>query len=454
MAITYNPELYLEVRRFIEDHVDFIEEDEYDILTAKVFESWLITKVQELGYVFFVGPPRSGKTRALEVMATLCYNSKMAAYMSTATIYRLLDMGYATLFLDEIQQYLTETRMEFLALLNAGQRKGARAWLLVLVEKEWVPTPFKVFGSKFLASTRDTAEALATRCIIIPMMKNIRTVPLRIDRPRAELLAGRLNRYANSVQDMDLPDMEDLFMERGFRDYRNIEAFINLAAVTPPEYRGNIITYAKTVDDQIAEEEGVTQYADLYAAIEYAWASAHGGKLAINAIAEAYNDGRPEQETMTNRAIGGAVNVMGLRKKCRMTGGRVGRYISQRTMDRLRRRYGSRQTTLDVPHEEPHEGIHPLEGSLASLPSLPQQDNSTTSECSEDSEAPQGYIPDQEDQLFIDAANILEVHGGSMEQQALFNLLHRMGYHLGQASLTLRGSPRFVFRGMDVNLVT
>jgi len=453
MEITYNPALYLDVRQFIEDHVDLIEEDEYDVLTAKVFESWLITKIVELGYVFFVGPPRSGKTRALEIMEALCYNSKMAAYMSTSTIYRLLDMGYATLFLDEIQQYLTETRMEFLALLNAGQRKGARAWLLVQMKEEWIPTPFKVFSSKFLASTRDTAESLATRCIIIAMMKNVRTVPLRIDRPRAEALASRLNRYANSVQDMELPDLEALFLELGFKDYRNIEAFINLAAVTPPEYRTHIIAYAKAADDQIAEEEGVTQYADIYAAIEYAWSSATGGKVSINAIAEAYNDGRQEQEILSNRAIGGAVNVMGLRQKCRMTGGRVGRYISERTLNRLRRRYRYGQATLDEPDEAPEGGHTPPDASLTSLPSLPQQDTGEGDEHSEDSEAVQVVCPGPEDQLFQDAREFLEVNDGSMLQRDFFGCLTGLGYNQQQASKLLRTDARLAFRGLTVTLM-
>ena len=356
MEFPYNPGLYIDVRQFIEDHLDLIEDEEYDVLTAKVFESWLITKVKELGYVFFVGPPRSGKTRALEVMTVLCYNSKVAAYMSTACVYRLLDQGYCTLFLDELQQYLTENRMDFLALLNAGQRKDTPAMLLVPLKDEYIPTPFKVFGSKFLASTRDTAEALATRCIIIPMMKNVRTVPFRIDKDRAETLSSRLNRYANSVQDAELPDLVNLFLERGFRDYRNIEAFINLAAVTPPEYRDHIITHAKAIDDQITEEESSSLYAEVYGALEYAWASAEGGKVSINAVAEAFNDGRPEQEVRSNQSIGGLLNIIGLRKKCRMPGGRKGRYVSERTMKRLRHRYGYGQTTLkpDTPLGEGH----------------------------------------------------------------------------------------------------
>ena len=431
MSFEYNPQLYLDVRQFIEDHLDLIEEDEYDVLTAKVFESWLIHKVQETGYIFFVGPPRSGKTRALEVLSKVCYNSKMAAYMSTATIYRLLDMGYCTLFLDEIQQYLNEEKLEFLALLNAGQRKGPGAWLLVPLKNEWIPTSFKVFGSKILASTRDTAEALATRCVIISMMKNVRTVPLRIDEDRAETLSNRLSHYVTKVGDVELPDMEALFLERGFKDYRNIEVFINLVAVTPPEYRSHIVEYAKAIDDQITEEEGITQYADVYEAVEYVWKSAKGGKISVNDIAEAYNDGRPEAETLSNQSLGALLNIIGLRRVCRMPGGRMGRYASERTINRLRRRYGPSQVKLDEVKEEDKEEAPPVGASPASLPSQPPREVG----------------------LFTDAITLLEAHDNKMYQTAFFETLVELGYDHMQADRWLRADSRFAFMGTQVKLV-
>jgi len=346
MAFPYDPDLYLDVRQYIEDHLDLVEEEEYDVLTAKVFESWMPFQIEAVGYIFFVGPRRSGKTRALEVLAELCFNPTMAAYMSTATMYRMLDRGWCTLFLDEIQQYLTEDKMGFMALLCAGQRKGQKAWILVREDKEWVPLGLNVFCPKFLASTRDTAEALATRCIIITMMKNVRTIPLRIDQERAKKLHKRLNLYATKAAKTKWPDLEDTFMQMGFRDYRNIEAFINLAALTPPIYRQRIFDYAKAIDDQIAEEEGLTMYAEIFAALEYAWAQVKGGKVSVNAVAEVYNDGRPEQETLQNRRIGSLLNIIGLRKKCRMSDGKIGRYISERTMKRLKRRYGTGQMKI------------------------------------------------------------------------------------------------------------
>ncbi|GAH32547.1 unnamed protein product, partial [marine sediment metagenome] len=75
-------------------------------------------------------------------------------------------------------------------------------------------------------------------------------------------------------------------------------------------------------------------------------------------------------------------------------------------------------------------------------------------EHTERSEAVQGVPLEVDDPLFTEAANILEVNGGSMTQALFFKALHGSGYHLGQASLMLRADKRFAFRGMDVSLVS
>jgi len=334
-------DLFLEVRDFLENHIDLVEEAEYDILTAKVFETWLIDRFSEVGYIFFLGPPRSGKTRALETLASICYNPLIAATMSAAAIYRTLDKGPATLFLDELQQYLQDDKTTFLAVLNAGQRRGQKAILVVRTGDGYDTQGFEVFGPKFMASTEETTHALATRCVPITMVKNTRRVPLRINDERAVQIKNKLSKYVHDIRGDKIPDVEPLFMERGFSDYRNIEAFLNLVAVTPPKFRGRILDYAKQIDDNIAEEDGLNFYSDLYGAVHHAYLNAKGGKISIAAITEAYNDGKEEQEKVANRTVGSQVNIMGLNRKCRMSDGKMGRYISETLMKRLSRRYGA-----------------------------------------------------------------------------------------------------------------
>lgn len=55
-----------------------------------------------------------------------------------------------------------------------------------------------------------------------------------------------------------------------------------------------------------------------------------------------------------------------------------------------------------------------------------------------------------DDQLFVDAASLLEINGGSMEQRLFFSALTNIGYNQTQASEVLRGDTRLDFRGMDV----
>jgi len=175
-------DLYREIIEFLEIHVELTSEAEYDVVATKIVETWLVSKINELSYINFVGPPRSGKTRALEVIAALSHDSLIAATMSAPAIYRSLHERSASLFLDEIQQYLNEDRSTFLAILNAGQRKGQKAIITVKAGDGWVAQEFEVFGPKFLATTQSTADSLSTRCITIPMTKNTYRVNFRIDK--------------------------------------------------------------------------------------------------------------------------------------------------------------------------------------------------------------------------------------------------------------------------------
>jgi hypothetical protein len=344
--------LYLEIRKFIEDHLDLVEDAEYDILTAKAIESWLIEKFDTVGYLFFIGPPRSGKSRAEEVLASICYNSLLSATMTGPAIYRTLDKGTATLFLDEIQQYIKDDKATFLAILNAGQRRGQRATIVVKTREGYEAKTFEVFGSKILAATDLPTEALSTRCIMIPMVKNSRKVAYRIDNDKAQLLKRKLAKFKEDWKDKEIPNLEDIFLNNGFHDYRNIETFINLVAVTPEKYRDRILSYAKGIDEQIAEEDGINFYADLYKAIKKALPKMKSGKLAINDIAQAYNEDLPESEQLSNNEIGKHVIIMGLKNKCRMSDGSAARTINERLMERLRRRYSPLQTKIEEKTEE------------------------------------------------------------------------------------------------------
>lgn len=349
----YDPELYGEVLQFLKDHIDLVEEAEYYILTSKIFESWFIIKFDEIGYIFFCGPPRSGKTRALDVLSLLCYNSIMGGHMSRPAIYRILDkfcqegMG-CTFFLDEMQQYLSDKKTEFMAIMNCGQRRGQKAFIAVRGSDDWDVKGFETFSPKFLASTKDTHATLLSRCIVITMIKNIRKMPLRIDKDIAKKLKERIDKYVSIMYQKNFENVDKLFEEMNFRDNRLIELYVNLIKVTPPIYRKRILDYAKRTDDLIYEQDGISELAEVFDSLCWAYDNhGKGGKVSISHISEAYNDGRVEQEQLTNREIGTILNTLGFRRKCRLSNGRMGRYVSEKELNiQKQRRFRTGQQIL------------------------------------------------------------------------------------------------------------
>jgi hypothetical protein len=61
-------DLYCEVRGYGYDHVDFIEDPLYDVVTCWILLTYRFNDFDVCPYLFLLGPRESGKTRALEVL--------------------------------------------------------------------------------------------------------------------------------------------------------------------------------------------------------------------------------------------------------------------------------------------------------------------------------------------------------------------------------------------------
>lgn len=364
--------LYVEVLNYVKTYIDLFKERQYDVLTAKIFESWIVDQLNTLGYVFFIGPHGSGKTRAEETMEKVCKNSLFAATMTQATLYRALEEFKPTMFFDEVQQYLKDDRQGFLAILNAGQRRGQKAFIMVKGGDGWVMKAFEVFGPKFLASTQTTVATLASRCIVINMYKAPRRMPLFFDEERAAELKGKLKKWAEDFKEKGLPDVQALFKD--FRDNRTVEAFINLVMVAPLTYRQRIIDYAKEVEGQVLQDDRLSFYAELYQAVKkgkeavellknsppvegarkVTEESSPEDLVMIHFIKEAWDADHPDNE-IASQQLGKALSIMGITQKWRdsRTGHR-GRIISDEVLTRLATRYDSEH---EPPPEDPPEEV-------------------------------------------------------------------------------------------------
>lgn len=162
-----------------------------------ILSTWFIDQLPVAPYLAFVGPPGSGKTRALQVLNLLCRRSLLTADISSAAFHKLCDRIYPTLLIDETSTL--KNKHELMHLLRSGFTNG-----LVSLHAKGAS---KMFGAKVMSwlELPDDA-ALNSRCLIIPMKTSVRRDLFSLDDPRIQqssyalrraLLRLRLERYNN-----------------------------------------------------------------------------------------------------------------------------------------------------------------------------------------------------------------------------------------------------------------
>jgi len=332
-------QLFNEIRTFFSEHLDVSNELLFDVYAAFTLATWRAENFTVVAYAFFLGPLASGKTRALECFHRLCYRAIMAASMSAASLFRVLEAWHSTLLLDETEIYNRESMVEVLALLNSGYRRGQYA---IRIEKLEDGCPqigmFDTFGFKVLAGTEELAATLQSRCIITTMSKAMRHINLFIDEEKAQDLRNKLLMYR--FRNLGKPQNFDVSRLNGyFNNARVIELFVSLLHVAPTEeIRERLIKCMKQITQSRLDEEQASLEARVFDAVLKCEDAINCSKISTQAITEAFNFGLPEKEQLKSYQVGRKVAALGF-EKCRFSGGKSGFFWNSKHIERLKARY-------------------------------------------------------------------------------------------------------------------
>ncbi len=335
--------LYSEIRAFIMDHLDVPNDLYYDVYTCFAMATWRAEDFKVVPYIFFLGPMASGKTRGLECFNHLCYRPILAASISAASLFRVLEAWHPTLLLDETEIYNKENMAEVLSLLNSGYRKGQCA-LRIKGTEQGNPeiATFDVFGFKALAGTQELADTLQSRCIITAMSKAVRQLNIFIDEAKAQELRNKLltYRFLNLGNADDNMIVNFLQENQGFRNARVIELFISLLQVAPTaEVKQRLLDLMKQITQTRLDAEQASIEARIFEAILKSEGKVNGGKISTQIITELFNDGLSEKDQSTSRFIGRKVSALGF-EKCRVGDkGQAGFFYDATLIKRLKARY-------------------------------------------------------------------------------------------------------------------
>lgn len=349
--------VFQEVGDFIHIHVELPHESLKDVLALWVMASYLPEQFDSIPYLCFLGPKDSGKTRALEVLAQLSFRGVLSPSCTSAALFRLIDKFHPTLLLDEAGIYTNEQKAEAIAVLNAGYRKGQ---FVLRVNKDLDGLDsFDCFGFKALASTRLFVRTIESRAIIVNMRKNVREIPLLMDKEKAANLRFILLTYRMNVlqgKEVILNDTEKILGYLPKRHGRIAELFYPLIAVAPSEgIREGIGKFAKDVYTRRLEEEKASTEAEIVEVLLACKDKVEGGRLTVQAITDRFNEGKPEKQQWKPTSIGRRLKQLGFSKTRVGHRGRSAIFYELKLLEYLARRYSLPVKTSDT--SETSEGM-------------------------------------------------------------------------------------------------
>ncbi|MEM2085766.1 MAG: hypothetical protein QXW60_07950 [Nitrososphaerota archaeon] len=265
-SIGEDPSLWSDTAAFIKEYFDHPREEVYHVMAATVAWSYFIHDVKaSTPYLCFLGPWRSGKSRALEAMEALCYKSFLLVDPSESSIFRIVETVKPTIIIDEAQIVDSNVR----AIMSAGYQWGARVPRTIDPEADGLSALkfFDTFGLKIFATREEPPDDIFSRSIVIKCEKALKSTRKKIDRDRAsELrtrwLAQRLRLHGKVIV---------TFNEFQSEDGRLQELFSPLI-VMAELFRGEegvraIEKYGRFIESEIAGLESTSEEAEVVSTI-------------------------------------------------------------------------------------------------------------------------------------------------------------------------------------------
>lgn len=265
-AVSHNSELELvnEIQDFIYRYVD-IQDDDRLVAAYYIMLTWVFDRNRTCPYLGFFGDHGSGKSRAAEVIGSLCYRPIMiTGSVTSASVYRILSWTKGTLVINEFDLDRSGFAEDIIKILNCGFEQGGNV-LRTKMDSSGDLEAFNAYSPKIFTYRRKKQDlAFESRVITIEMNETKRTnitieLPIDFDEQammlRNKLLNYRFSNYYN------LPAVElDGLMHL---EKRLLQTMTPILRVVKDEYhKSDIIKYITQLQNKHIAERGLSSTAE------------------------------------------------------------------------------------------------------------------------------------------------------------------------------------------------
>ena len=304
------------------------------VIALFVLHTWAFEAAHATPYLVVASAEkRSGKTRLLEVLRLLVREPWYTASTSEAALFRKIEQSVPTLLLDEVDAIFgaqPERTEPLRAVLNAGNRRGAKVARVVGHAAKMEPQDFSVFCPKVLAGidTGRLPETIQDRAVVLHMKRRrqgeqVERLRYRRADEEATTLRNELMAWASAaiegLRDFD-PELPDELDDRAADAWEPLFAIADLAG-SDWRTRANAAAIELSVT---RDGDEVSRGTQLLAAIRNAMSGA---------------------DVITTASLLMAINAD---ETLPFGGWREGKGIDARTLARLLKPYGAKPGTVRI----------------------------------------------------------------------------------------------------------
>lgn len=251
------PQLFDSIKAYLRRYLD-LDEFNISLLAHWAAMSYVFDAFRAFPYLGFHGQVNSGKSRALQVMSSICYRSVDTGNLTTkSALFRYNDQFRSTMTLDEAD-HEGDLRSDYFKLLNAGYQTHGSISLSVLKGDEWMPESFHVGSPKLLANRLEFPDkATETRVLTVSMFSKPLADHIPIDLPyrfesesrslRNQLTKWRLDQFHHiHKQEAALKGLDGRAQQLGLPIY----------SISPdPTFKAEFLRYLKARSKELREDD-------------------------------------------------------------------------------------------------------------------------------------------------------------------------------------------------------
>jgi len=159
--------LFMHIKQTLCHYVAFENAQYPSLLALWIMGTYVHQLFDAYPYLHIQGQHGSGKTKIQTLLAKMCYNPIMAANMTMAALFRIIESTSGTMLIDEAEFLSSENATDYRLMLNAGYKKGASVYRMEMIDKQFDVCEFDVYSPKAISSIAKFPPTLSSRCIHI-----------------------------------------------------------------------------------------------------------------------------------------------------------------------------------------------------------------------------------------------------------------------------------------------